>query len=435
MRILDWASLGGAGRAAALRRPAASRAAGLRRKVAAIVADVRRRGDEAVRAFTERHDGAALKSLNATPAERRAALRALAPADLAAMKEAVRRVAAFHRLQAPRPYSTEIGRGVLCQRRFVPIERVGLYVPGGSAPLPSTVIMLGVPALIAGCPVKALATPPRRDGSVDPHILAAAELVGIVDVFKMGGAQAIAALAYGTRTVPKTDKIFGPGNPWVTEAKIQVAADPDGAACDFPAGPFEVLVIADSSADPGFVAADLLAQAEHGPDSQVLLVSDSPALLRAAAAELERQLPLLPRAVIARAALLKSRLIRVSELRQALALSNLYAPEHLILNVRNARRWLGDVVNAGSVFIGPWSPESVGDYAAGPNHCLPTYGFARAYGGLSVESFMKSMTTQELTAQGLRRLGPVVERLAAIEGLGAHKEAVSLRLRRLKERR
>lgn len=434
MKILDWASLGETGRAAALRRPAASSSVALRRKVAAIVADVRRRGDEAVRSLTKRHDGATLKSLRVTPAELRAAHGAVAPADLEAMKEAVRRVRGFHRLQLPRPYSTQIGQGILCERRFVPIQRVGLYVPGGTAPLPSTVIMLGVPASLAGCPITALATPPRRDGSIDPHILAAAGLVGIEDVFKMGGAQAIAALAFGTRTVPKTDKIFGPGNPWVTEAKIQVAADPEGAACDFPAGPSEVLVIADAAANPAFVAADLLAQAEHGPDSQVLLLSDSPALLSAAAAELERQLPLLPRAAIAREALLKSRLIRVRDLGQALALSNLYAPEHLILNVRKARRWLGDVVNAGSVFIGPWSPESVGDYAAGPNHCLPTYGFARAYGGLSVESFMKSMTTQELTAQGLGRLGPVVERLAAIEGLGAHKEAVSIRLRRPKER-
>ena len=434
MKILDWASLGEAGRAAALRRPAVSSSSGLRRQVAATIADVRRRGDDAVRALARRYDGAALKSVKVSPAEMAAAMRSVATEDLAAMKKAVRRVTAFHRLQRPRPYAAELGRGVLCERRFVPVQRVGLYVPGGRAPLPSTVIMLGVPALIAGCPVKVLSTPPRRDGSIDPHILAAARLVGITDVFKIGGAQAIAALAYGTQSVPKTDKIFGPGNPWVTEAKVQAAADPEGAACDFPAGPSEVLVIADAAADPAFVAADLLAQAEHGPDSQVILLSDSAALLRGAAEELRRQLPALARAAIARAALLKSRLIRVRGLGQAFALSNLYAPEHLIINVRNARRWLGDVVNAGSVFLGPWSPESVGDYAAGPNHCLPTYGFARAYGGLSVESFMKSMTTQELSAQGLRRLGPVVERLAAVEGLGAHKEAVSLRLRRLRER-
>lgn len=433
MKKLDWAGLGEKERAGALRRPAISRSPGLRRQVAMTIAAVRRRGDAAVKEFTRRYDKAALKSLKVGPGELNAAYKRVAPADLAALKEAVRRVSLFHQKQLPKPYSIEIAKGVLCRRRFVPLEKVGLYVPGGSAPLPSTVIMLGVPARIAGCPVKVLATPPRPDGSIDPHILAAARLVGVTDIYKAGGAQAIAALAYGTRTIPKTDKIFGPGNPWVAEAKIQASQDPDGAACDFPAGPSEVLVIADAAADPVFVAGDLLAQAEHGPDSQVVLLAASSALLQAVSAQLNRQLRSLPRAAIARAALAKSLMIRVRDVAQAFEVSNRYAPEHLILHLANPRRWVDRITNAASVFLGPWSPESVGDYAGGPNHCLPTYGFARSHGGLTVESFMKSMTFQELTAEGLAKIGPVVERLALVEGLQAHKEAVSLRLKRLQE--
>ena len=431
MRTLDWAKLGDAGRRGALARPALSRPETVSAGVAETIAAVRAGGDAALRSLTRRFDKVDLKVFKVSPREFRSAEAQMPPADLAALKESVRRVTLFHQEQRPKPYAIETSRGVRCERRFVPLGAVGLYVPGGSAPLPSTVIMLGVPARLAGCPVKVIATPPRRDGSVHPAILTAARLVGLTDIYKVGGAQAIAALAYGTESVPKADKIFGPGNPWVTEAKLQVSRDPQGAACDFPAGPSEVLVIADAVADPVFVAADLLAQAEHGPDSQVLLVSDSPRLLAAAAAELRRQLPLLRRAAIARAALAGSRFIRVSTIAEACAVSERYAPEHLIIHVARPRRWLKRIANAGSVFLGPWSPESVGDYAAGPNHCLPTYGYARAYGGLCVESFMKSLTVTELNPRGLRAIGPVVERLAGLEGLGAHKAAVTLRLARL----
>jgi histidinol dehydrogenase len=317
---------------------------------------------------------------------------------------------------------------VRCERRFVPIRKVGLYVPGGSAPLPSTVVMLGTPAAIAGCEVRALATPPRPDGTIDPHILVAAKMLGITDIFKMGGAQAIAALAYGTRTVPRVDKIFGPGNSWVTEAKLQVARDPAGAACDIPAGPSEVMVIADGSANARFVAADLLAQAEHGPDSQVILVGSSRALVEEVAAELEAQLERTPRREIARKALARSVLILVDRLSDALDICNEYAPEHLILHVDDARRYAEGIRNAGSVFIGAFTPETAGDYASGTNHVLPTYGFARAFGGLTTESFLKSITFQEITPHALAELGPVLMRLAGIEGLEAHANAVRVRL-------
>jgi histidinol dehydrogenase len=434
MRTIDWSKLSEASRSSALKRPPVSRSAELRSKTARILADVRKRGDVAVLQYTRRFDGVALKSLKVPPTEIRAAYRKVAAADLAAIKEAARRIALFHREQTPRPYSKEISKGIVCERRFVPVQKVGLYAPGGSAPLPSTVLMLGIPARIAGCPVRILATPPRKDLTIDPHILVAADLVGIKDIYKMGGAQAIAAMAYGTRTVPKTDKIFGPGNPWVTEAKIQVSGEAGGAACEFPAGPSEVLVIADAKADPAFVASDLLAQAEHGESSQVVLVSNSQALIAAVGPEIESQIQILPRASIIRAALSKSLIIRVRDLDEAFRVSNRYAPEHLILHIPQPRRWLPKIAHAGSVFLGSWSPEAAGDYASGPNHVLPTYGFAKAYGGVTVESFVKSMTVQELSRDGLRALGPVVERLASVECLQAHKESISLRLGRMAER-
>ncbi|MBI3506878.1 MAG: histidinol dehydrogenase [Proteobacteria bacterium] len=431
MNILDWSKLSAVERRRALARPPVSRSEALRSGVARILKAVRAGGDAALLEFTRRFDGVRLASLRVSASELRAAEKAVSAADKRAMREAARRIETFHRPQIPKPYSVEVSAGVECGRRHVPIQSVGLYVPGGSARLPSTVLMSGVPARLAGCPRRVLATPPRKDGSIDPHILVAARLVGIDEVFKLGGAQAIAALAYGTRTVPKVDKIFGPGNAWVTEAKIQAAGDPAGAACEFPAGPSEVLVVADAGADPRLAASDLLAQAEHGPDSQAVLLSDDRALLEAAAPELKSQMRALPRADIVRRALAHSRLILVRDVREAIDVSNLYAPEHLILHVARPRAWLERIVHAGSVFLGPWSPEAAGDYASGPNHVLPTYGLARAYGGLTVESFMKSMTVQELSPQGLRELGPVVERLAEIEGLRGHARSVTLRLEKL----
>jgi histidinol dehydrogenase len=310
----------------------------------------------------------------------------------------------------------------------VPLGAVGLYVPAGTAPLPSTAIMLAVPARIAGCRVRVLCTPPRPDGTADPAVLFAARLCGIEQVFKLGGAQAIAAMAYGTASVPKVDKIFGPGNSWVTAAKQIVAADADGAALDMPAGPSEVLVIADGTARPAFVAADLLAQAEHSEDAQVVLVATSRQVAAACITEVERQLAALPRRAIAARAIAESRVLLVPDLATALEVSNRYAPEHLILQVAAPRDWLARVRNAGSVFLGEWTPETMGDYCSGTNHVLPTYGHARAYSGLGVADFVKRVTVQEVTPAGLNDLGRTARTLAELESLGAHANAVTVRL-------
>ena len=318
--------------------------------------------------------------------------------------------------------------GVVCERISHAIDAVGLYVPAGTAPLPSAAIMLAVPAAIAGCPLRILCTPPRPDGSADPAVLVAATRAGVADIFKVGGAQAIAAMAYGTKSIPRVGKIFGPGNAWVTCAKSLVSADPEGAAIDMPAGPSEVLVIADTQASPEFVAADLLAQAEHGVDSQVVLVTTCAALASSVRDELATQLDQLSRADIARAALENSRIITVRDLDTAAEVSNRYAPEHLILQIAAPRDLLPKLRNAGSVFLGQWTPESVGDYCSGTNHVLPTYGFATTYSGLGLDQFMRHMTLQELTRDGLENLGEAVVTLADLEGLDAHAAAVSRRL-------
>ena len=378
--------------------------------------------------LTRLYDEAELAELAVGAAELGAAKQALAP-DLAdAIEEARERIALFHRAGAPHGYAMDTAAGVRCERVLRPIRRVGLYVPAGSAPLPSTALMLGVPAQLAGCRDTVLCTPPRPDGSVDPAVLFAAQRCGIQRVFKLGGAQAVAAMAYGSESVPRCDKIFGPGNAWVTEAKRQVAQDPDGAAIDLPAGPSELLVIADASADPRYVAADLLSQAEHGPDSQVLLLSDAAVLIEHVLIELERQLARLPRRDTARQALASSRAIECDSIAQAIMLSNAYAPEHLILQVREPRAWLARIEAAGSVFLGAQSPEAIGDYASGTNHVLPTGGAARAHSGLSVASFLKQITVQELTATGLAAIAPAAMRLARAEGLAGHERALSVRL-------
>jgi len=317
---------------------------------------------------------------------------------------------------------------VRVERMLRPISRVGLYVPAGSAPLPSTALMLGVPAQIAGCREVVLCSPARADGRCDEAVLYAARLTGVHRVFRLGGAQAIAAMAYGTDSVPRCDKLFGPGNAWVTEAKLQVSSDPDGAAIDMPAGPSEVLVIADAEANPVFVAADLLAQAEHGPDSQVILLGNSATVLDRVAAEVERQCASLPRGDIVRQALVHGRLIAVESLAQAVEVSNRYAPEHLILQVAAPRDLLDGIDSAGSIFLGQWTPESVGDYCSGSNHVLPTYGYARSYSGVSVASYQKQISVQEVSAAGLRNIGPCTATLAAAEQLEAHRRAVTLRL-------
>lgn len=432
MRIFRWDGLDAEARRAALSRPAQGAREDVSHAVREIIAAVRRDGDAALRRLTERFDGVRLDDLAVPRAEIAAARAHLSSAQLAALERAVANVEAFHAAQRLEPYALEVMPGVRCERIVRPISAVGLYVPAGSAPLPSAVVMLAVPARLAGCPRRVLATPPGRDGAAHPAVLVAAELCGIDTVFKVGGAQAIAALAYGTETVPKVDKIFGPGNAWVTEAKQCAAADPEGAACDLPAGPSEVLVIADDAARPDLVAADLLAQAEHDALSQAVLVTPSATLAEAVAVELERQYATLSRRAILERSLRASRSIVVPDLATALAVSNEYAPEHLILQVREPRRWLAEVRSAGSVFLGQWSPEPLGDYCSGTNHVLPTYGYARAYSGLSMLDFVKRITVQELTAGGLAALGPVAAELAALEGLDAHANAVERRLALLK---
>ncbi|MDJ0794380.1 MAG: histidinol dehydrogenase [Woeseiaceae bacterium] len=426
---ITWSELERDAQQALLERPAVADDESMRAATAAIVAEVRDGGDPAVRKLTERFDGVRLKALAVSDDEIAAAADQLKESDIAAIDLAIDNVRRFHEAQQPAPIRVETMPGVVCERISHPIDAVGLYVPAGTAPLPSAAIMLAVPAAIAGCPTRILCTPPRPDGSADPAVLVAAGRAGVTEIFKIGGAQAIAAMAYGTDTVPKVCKIFGPGNAWVTCAKSLVSGDAAGAAIDLPAGPSEVLVIADASASVEFVASDLLAQAEHGADSQVLLVTDAPELAQDVAGELEAQLATLSRADIARAALENSRLIVVDDMDSAVEVSNAYAPEHLILQVDGARNLMPAIRNAGSVFVGQWTPESVGDYCSGTNHVLPTYGFARNYNGLGLDQFIRQMTVQELSRDGLANLGDAVVSLAALEGLDAHAAAVTRRLR------
>ncbi|MEO8012040.1 MAG: histidinol dehydrogenase [Dokdonella sp.] len=433
MKILTWNALDSVQQVDALRRPAQANAADTRESVARTIADVRERGDAALLELTARFDGCTLDTVRVDDAEFAAAEAALSEKLKAAIKAARARIDAFHRAGAVQPYRVETAPGVICERLLRAITRVGLYVPAGGAPLPSTALMLGVPAQIAGCRNVVLCTPPRSDGRCDEAVLYAARLCGIQTVFKIGGAQAIAAMAYGTESVPRCDKLFGPGNVWVTEAKLQAAADPDGAAADMPAGPSEVMVIADASADARFVAADLLAQAEHGADSQVLLVTDSAELIYRVQREVDNQCEGLSRRELVARALQHARLIRVDSLADAASVSNAYAPEHLILNVEQPRSLLDAIESAGSIFLGAWSPESVGDYCSGTNHVLPTYGAARAWSGLSVASFQKQITVQELSIAGLREIGECTMTLASAERLDAHARAVGVRLEALED--
>ena len=428
LQRLRWSGLDAAGRQAALARPEAVRRASLATDVAAIIAEVRRDGDAALLRFTEKFDGVRLAELRVPPAEFDAAEALLSEAQRAALRVAITNVRAFHAAQLGPPVEVETVPGLVCRRITRPIRAVGLYVPAGSAPLPSTVIMLAVPAALAGCPRRVLCTPPQKNGRADPAVLTAARYCGIGEVYLAGGAQAVAAMAYGTASVPAVDKIFGPGNAWVTEAKLQVSRDPDGAALDLPAGPSEVLVIADGRADPGFVAADLLSQAEHGPDSQVILVTPSAALADAVEAAISEQLKILPRNDTARQALAHARVLLTDDIAQAFEISNRYAPEHLIVQLPDAADWLARVETAGSVFLGDWTPESLGDYCSGTNHVLPTYGYARAWSGLSVTDFQLSISVQQASPAGFRRIGPTTQTLAELEGLDAHALAVKLRL-------
>ena len=428
MRILDWKSLSQAQRSETLLRPAQRDAAGVMATAQGILERVRREGDAALHALTEQLDGVCPQALQVSPQEFSAAESQLSIEQHAAIERAISTVHRFHEAQLPPPLRVETAPGVICERISVPIRAVGLYVPAGSAPLPSTAIMLAVPAAIAACPVRILCTPPLRRGSADPAVLVAARKAGITQVFKVGGAQAIGAMAYGTETIAKCDKIFGPGNAFVTAAKMLVAQHADGAAADLPAGVSEVMVIADASARADFVAADLLAQAEHSAEAQAILLTAEPALAEAVMHELARQSIRLSRSQILSASMKSMRLIIVDSLQTAFDIANAYAPEHLLLQISDARSWLPRVVAAGAVFLGNWSPESMGDYCSGPNHTLPTYGYARCYSGLSLEDFQKRITIQELTPAGLQGLGPTAQVLADLEGLDAHAAAVTVRL-------
>ncbi|MEO7775608.1 MAG: histidinol dehydrogenase [Steroidobacteraceae bacterium] len=428
MQILDWQSLDSTARAAALGRPREELRAEVVAQSTQIIAAVRAEGDAAVRRYTQQFNQVELDELRVSKAEIAAARSQLSAEQIAAIDRAILNVRRFHEPQLPAVLDMEIEPGVRCGRVVRAIPAVGLYVPAGSAPLPSTLIMLAIPAQIAGCPVRVVCTSPGPDGRANAAVLVASELCGIDTVFRIGGVQAIAALAYGTQSVPKVDKIFGPGSAWVTAAKQLVAADAGGAANDMPAGPSEVLVIADDSARPDFVAADLLAQAEHDPRSQAILVTTSRELARATEAVLQKRAAELSRSAILAESLQHCRCILVADLATAASVSNDYAPEHLIIQTRAPRALLDAIVNAGSVFLGAWSPEPMGDYCSGTNHVLPTYGYARAYSGLSVHDFTKRMTVQEFTAAGLRGLGPTAVTLARLEGLDAHAHAVQLRL-------
>lgn len=408
-----------------LQRPAMDNRS-LQKTVAKVLQAVKTRGDRAVKKYTREFDKVSLRKLEVTEKEIKSAEKLLTDELKKAIQTAAENITRFHRSQLGAVEPVETMPGVKCWRKSVPIEKVGLYIPGGSAPLFSTILMLAIPARLAGCPEIILCTPPSNEGVIHPAILYAAKYVGITRVFKVGGVQAIGAMAYGTETIPQVYKIFGPGNQYVTAAKQLVQQE--GVAIDMPAGPSEVAVLADETAVPSFVAADLLSQAEHGADSQVLLVTVEEKILPAIFSSLDKQLSTLPRKDLATKALANSKAIVVKDRQTAIALINEYAPEHLILSCAEAVELADQIVNAGSVFIGNYSPESVGDYASGTNHTLPTNGFAKAYSGVSVDSFVKKITYQQLSTEGLQAIAPTVVAMAEAEGLEAHAMAVKVRL-------
>jgi histidinol dehydrogenase len=433
-KLIDWSAASKKDREAVLQRPPLPGGylanEDFRRDVGEIISRVRQHGDPVLLELGEKYDGVRIEQL-AVSADEWAASESAVDADiLQAIDDAIGRIDSFHRAGKPASLKMETAPGLQCQARYLPISPVGLYVPGGTAPLISTVLMLAVPARIAGCEQVILCTPPDRRGRVPSAILAAAERCGIRQVFKAGGAQAIAAMGMGTQSIPACAKLFGPGNAWVNEAKQQISAIPGGAARDMPAGPSEVLVIADKDADVTAVCWDLLSQTEHGPDSQAIVISDSPVLLQQVGRLLPAMASKLPRAAILAESLQYLRRIRVNSIADAVAISNRYAPEHLIINCRDADQAVDQVSAAGSVFIGPWTPESLGDYCSGTNHVLPTYGYARAYGGLSVIDFMRRMTLQRASYIGLQNTGPAAMTLARAEGLDAHAMAVEYRLKK-----
>lgn len=426
--IIDWRELSEAERNFALARPAIAQSALLSQQVENIIANVRENGDKALIALTQKFDSVTLDTLQVSPEQVAQAKTRLTASRLKAIETAYGQIKRFHQAQVQADIRVETSPGVVCTLKTEAIESVGLYIPAGSAPLPSTALMLGVPAQLANCPRKVLVCPPNTQGQLADEILVAASLCQIDEIYRVGGAQACAALAFGTETIKPVNKIFGPGNKYVTEAKKQLSQQVNGFAIDMPAGPSEVLVIADANANPQFVAADLLSQAEHGPDSQVILLSDSKALISDVRLALAEQLSTLSRADIALKALQESRLILTESLTQAAEVSNQYGPEHLIVQTDNAQQLLAKLRNAGSIFVGAYTPESAGDYASGTNHVLPTYGYAKVVSSLSLADFSRRFTVQEITRDGLSNLADCICELTDAEGLDAHKRAVTIRL-------
>lgn len=424
MKLSYWQQCSEQEQTALLTRPAMTASDSISQSVADILAQVKQSGDEALKALSNKFDKVQINQVKLSNSEIKMAIDRVNPDLKQAMQLAVSNIKKFHQAQVKQTITVETMPGITCQLVTRPINSVGLYIPGGSAPLLSTVLMLAIPANIAGCRKVILCSPPP----IADEILYAAELCGVSEIYQLGGAQAIAAMAFGTMSVPKVDKIFGPGNAYVTEAKRQVSQRFDGAAIDMPAGPSEVLVIADSSANPAFIAADLLSQAEHGPDSQVVLLTPDEKLAQAVSLEVDKQLAQLSRQAIAEKALQASRLIVTQDLEQCVAISNRYGPEHLIIQTQNADELVEQITSAGSIFLGDWSPESAGDYASGTNHVLPTYGYTATYSSLGLADFQKRMTVQKLTPEGLKAIGNAVELMAQAEQLTAHKQAVTLRL-------
>ena len=424
MQIYYWQQYNQDEQQMLLTRPAVNQSQSISIAVSSILQQVKQGGDSALKTLSKKFDNIDLDNVQMCSEEISDATNRIKPELKQAMQQAADNIILFHQAQIPTPITIETMPGIKCQQVTRPIKSVGLYIPGGSAPLLSTVLMLAIPAKIAGCQQVILCSPPP----IADEILYAAQLCGINEIYQLGGAQAIAAMAFGTETIPSVDKIFGPGNAYVTEAKRQVSQRIDGAAIDMPAGPSEVLVIADSEANPAFIAADLLSQAEHGPDSQVILLTPDEKLANAVSVEVDKQLTSLARKEIAEIALKQSRLIITTDLEQCIAISNQYGPEHLIIQARNANAFVDKITSAGSVFLGDWSPESAGDYASGTNHVLPTYGYTATYSSLGLADFQKRMTIQELTPQGLLAIGKTVELMAEAEWLTAHKNAVTIRL-------
>lgn len=428
MKIKNWNKLNKAEQETLLQRAATANTAAMQTKTCEIIDAVKRDGDKALFAFSEKFDQAQLSSLAVRDTEFEQAQQSVSEKKLNTLKTAINRIENYQRQLLPQGKTIDSLDGIVCRRIARAIDRAGLYVPGGSAPLVSTMMMLLIPAKLAGCPVCIACSPPSKNGKINPLLLVTAKLCGIKQFYKVGGAQAIAAMAYGTETIPKVDKLFGPGNNWVTMAKQIVAQDPNGAAIDMPAGPSEVMVIADQSADPAFVAADLLSQMEHGASSQALLVTIDQDLANAVTAVLNKQLQTLSRQKIIEQSMQHSSIIIAEDMQEAMTISNQYAPEHLILHVVEPEQYIEKINNAGAVFIGPWTPEAMGDYINGSNHVLPTYGYAKSYSGLSVNDFMKFISIQTVNESGMKSLGPTACDLTDMEGLDAHKNAIKLRL-------